>query len=154
MSLIADRTTESPLEIPGFRRTFLMLARALRFRCPNCGRGKVLAPFSIRHWAAVRDRCESCALRFDRGDGDYFFSGARFSNLLIAELLFAVGFTWIFLATYPDVPWDALTYGGAAAMVLAPILLFPFSKVLWLALDIMIRPVTPDELVDGVRSQG
>ena len=133
--------------MPGVGRTFIVFGRALRFRCPNCGRGKVLAPFSVTHWAAVRERCDVCNLRFDRGDGDYFFSGARFSNLLIAELLFAVGFVWIFLATYPNVPWDGLMYGGAAAMVLSPILLYPFSKVLWLALDTLVRPVTPDELV-------
>jgi hypothetical protein len=31
-------------------------------------------------------------------------------------------------------------------MVLLPVLLYPFSKVLWLAGDTLIRPVTPEEL--------
>ena len=67
-------------------------------------------------------------------------------NLLMAELLFFVSFVSGILLTWPNVPWDAFTYGGAAAMLFLPALLYPFSKVLWLAVDVLVRPVAPSEL--------
>jgi hypothetical protein len=38
-------------------------------------------------------------------------------------------------------------------MLLAPFVLFPFSKLVWLGFDILLRPVMPDELV-GRRKLG
>ena len=34
----------------------------------------------------------------------------------------------------------------SAAMLLFPLLFYPVSKVLWLTIDVMLRPVTPAEL--------
>jgi hypothetical protein len=47
------------------------------------------------------------------------------------------------------VPWDTLQWAAPLAMGAAPFVLFPFSKLAWLGFDILLRPVTPDELVDG-----
>lgn len=99
-----------------------------------------------RPWGKVRERCAYCGLRFERGGPEYF-SGSMLSNLFIAELLFAVGFVAALVVTWPNVPWDALTYGAAIGMALAPVIMYPVSKVLWLAMDVAIRPVTPEELV-------
>ena len=92
----------------------------------------------------MRPRCASCGLRFERSD-DGYFSGAMLCNLLIAELIFFVGFVAAILLTWPAVPWDALMYGGAVAMIALPVLLYPFSKALWLAVDVSVRPVLPSE---------
>lgn len=43
-------------------------------------------------------------------------------------------------------PWSLLQYGAPAAMVLAPILLYPFSRLIWLAFDLMLRPAVPNDL--------
>ena len=72
--------------------------------------------------------------------------GAMFTNLAVAEGVFAIGFVAFLFATWPDVPWTALTYGGAALMLVLPILFYPVSKVLWLAVDVLVRPVTPAEV--------
>ena len=140
------RTTESPLALPSLRRTAVVIGRALRLRCPHCGGAPVLAAWRVgRPWGAVRERCAACGFRFERSD-DRYFAGAMFANLVIAELLFAVGFAAALVLTWPDVPWDALTYGGAAGMLLVPLLCYPAAKVLWLAADVLVRPVTPGEL--------
>jgi hypothetical protein len=34
----------------------------------------------------------------------------------------------------------------AAAMVIAPLLLYPFSRFIWLAFDLMFRPVVPNDV--------
>ncbi len=97
-------------------------------------------------WAQVRPNCTACGFRFERSDDGYFV-GALFANLLLSESIFALGFLSALLLTWPDVPWDALTYGGAAGMLLMPALTYPLSKVLWLAIDICVRPVTPAEML-------
>lgn len=48
--------------------------------------------------------------------------------------------------TWPRVPWSLLQFGAPAAMVLAPILLYPFSRLIWLAFDLMLRPAVPNDL--------
>jgi hypothetical protein len=107
----------------------------------------VLAAWRVgRPWGAVRERCAACGFRFERSD-DRYFAGAMLVNLISAELLFAIGFVAAILLTWPAVPWDALTYGGAAGMLLLPLLFYPVSKVLWLALDVLLRPVTRAEVL-------
>ena len=133
-------TTESPLEMPTLKRTMRYAGRAIRFRCPNCGVGKVM-----RGWATVNDRCSHCQLKFARSGAEYF-TGAMFCNFLIAEFLFATCFATVVVMTWPDVPWDAMTYIAVAGAVIVPTLLYPFSKVIWLTVDTLVRPVMPEEL--------
>lgn len=141
------RSTDSALVIPSFGRMVRMLARGLRLRCPECGDGAVLKTWRPgRPWGDVHERCTGCAFRYERSD-DRYFAGAMLVNLLTAELLFAICFTTAVVVLWPDVPWDAMTYGGAAAMVLLPILWYPVARVLWLTVDLMVRPATAEEFV-------
>jgi len=125
--------------MPTLKRATLYASRALRFRCPNCGEGKVMGS-----WGSVRERCSHCNLRFARSGPEYF-TGAMFCNFLIAEILFATSFATAVLMTWPDVPWDAMTWIAVAGAVIVPIVLYPFSKITWLTVDTLIRPVTPEE---------
>jgi hypothetical protein len=75
----------------------------------------------------------------ERGERDYFV-GAMMFNLALAELIFTVGFVSIVVASWPRVSWDVLQVVLPAGMVLAPILLYPVSKLFWLAFDLMLRP--------------
>ena len=93
----------------------------------------------------MRERCPRCHLALDRGEHDYFL-GAMMFNLVVAELVFAAVFVAILLSTWPDPPWTVLQYGGVAMMIAAPFIFFPFARTIWLAFDIMLRPVTPDDL--------
>jgi uncharacterized protein (DUF983 family) len=110
------------------------LFRAALRRCPNCGSGN-----NFRSFLRQRDCCPSCGLRLDRGERD-FFIGAYTLNLIAAELLVVAGGLAVLLATWPEVPWTALTYGLAGFIVLMPILLYPWSRQLWLAIDLVFRP--------------
>ena len=135
-----ERHTESGLDAPGPVRALRILARAATLRCPNCG-GRPM----LRHWLALRERCPRCGLRVERGERDYFIGSMMF-NLVLAELLFAAAFVSILLATWPEVPWDTLEWAAPLMVIAAPLALFPFSKLLWLAFDVMFRPVTEAEL--------
>jgi len=138
------RSTESALALPSLGRALSLLGRAVRLRCPHCGRGAVLRGWHPRTWGAVRERCSSCGFRYTRSD-DRYFAGAMLCNLLLAELLFAVAFVTAVLLTWPAVPWDGLTYAMAAAMAAGPVLFYPLSVVLWLTVDVLVRPVTRAE---------
>ncbi|HUQ83125.1 MAG TPA: hypothetical protein VM076_18380 [Gemmatimonadaceae bacterium] len=140
---LASESAESARAMawPGMRRVFSVLWRAARLKCPHCGRGPVL-----EHWFKMRMRCGNCGLAIERGERDYFI-GSMLFNLVVSELLFAAGFVATLLIAWPNVPWDTLQWAAPLAMGAAPFVLFPFSKLAWLGFDILLRPVTPDELV-------
>lgn len=124
-------------------RVLLLVGRAITLRCPNCGAGSLFVS-----WFRMRKRCRRCHLpleRREKEDDDYFL-GAMMFNLVIAELIFAGGMLIWLLATWPDVPWDLLQYVGVLFMVAAPFIFYPFSKVVWLAMDLMVRPFAREEL--------
>jgi uncharacterized protein (DUF983 family) len=111
-----------------------MFGRGLRLRCPNCGQGK---PFVS--WFRMHSQCGVCGLAFGRGEEGYQVGSYMF-NIVAAELVFAVVFLAIVLTTWPSPPWALLQYGGIALMVVVPFVLFPFTKTLFLAFDLIFRP--------------
>ena len=112
-----------------------MAARALILRCPRCGGGGIM-----RNYFNLKDRCPTCNLVFTRGEsGDYWLGGFTV-NFIVAEFA-AVILTVIFvLATLPDVPWSTVGFTALASATILPIVFFPFSRTLWLALDLFARP--------------
>jgi uncharacterized protein (DUF983 family) len=118
----------------------VLLGRALRLACPHCGARPIFAAFG-----RLAPRCPHCGLRLERGEGDYFI-GAYLLNLIAVELLLAGLILVVVVATWPTPPWTLLTWGGAALMITGAIGCYPFAKTLFLAIDLMIRPLTADEL--------
>ena len=117
-----------------------LVTRAARLRCPHCGSRGIFASFF-----ELRSQCPTCGLRLERGEGDYFV-GAYLFNLIAVELIlfFCVcGFVYL---TWPAPPWELITYVTAALMLAGCILCYPFSKTTWLAVDLAIRPLSPEEL--------
>ena len=129
----------SPPELSPTRAARL-LWRAARLRCPNCGGGSIFLSFG-----RLRPDCPTCGLQLDRGESDYFL-GAYLFNLVAVELLFAALMLVVLLATWPSPPWALLEWGGAALMVAGAVLCYPFAKTMWLAFDVMFRPVQREEL--------
>lgn len=115
------------------------IRRGLRRRCPVCGERDI-----FRTWLETRASCPRCGLRLDRGEADFFLGGFTI-NFIAAELVLALFLLAAVAATWPDVPWSWLGWIGAPLMVLAPILFFPFSRTLWLAVDLTMRPPRPHD---------
>lgn len=114
------------------------LMRALRLRCPQCGRGRV-----IRSWFSLRDACAECGLRFERDEAEEYWLGAYTLNFIVTELVFALFLAVILFATWPNPPWTTIIWVGVIQMCLTPILFYPFSKAVWLAIDLIFRPAGP-----------
>lgn len=134
------RSTETPLQLPSMGMTFRLLGRVFRLRCPHCGRGAVLT-----RKAAVRERCASCGFRFERSEDNYFM-GAMFFNFMMGTGLFAVALFAIIAFSGPAIPWDMLQWVIPVVLVISMVVLYPVSKIVWLAVDVLVRPVTDAEL--------
>jgi uncharacterized protein (DUF983 family) len=117
-----------------------MLFRALARRCPNCG-----APGIFKSYTELRERCPNCGLRLQRGESDYFI-GAYLLNLVAVELLFVLLLGIVVIVTYPKTPWILLQWGGMALIFLGAVICYPITKSLWLAADLIFRPMSEQEL--------
>ena len=139
---LAKERAESarPMSWPGWRRVLQVLGRAARLKCPRCGKGPV-----IEHWFKMRARCGTCGLAIERGERDYFI-GSMLFNLVVAEMLFAIVFITTLVIAWPNVPWDTIQWAAPLGIGVAPFVLYPLSKLAWLGFDILLRPVTPEEL--------
>jgi uncharacterized protein (DUF983 family) len=99
----------------------------------------------LLRWFTVTPSCPSCGLHMDRDEPGYWI-GSYTVNLLLTEGIFAVVFAAGLLLTWPAVPWTALAILCGALAVLVPILVFPHTKLLYLAIDLVFRPLDPDDL--------
>jgi uncharacterized protein (DUF983 family) len=131
--------TESGLALPSLGRALRLFGRAFIVHCPHCGRGPVL-----EHWLRLRVKCGTCGLRMQRGEHDSF-TGSMF---ILFGLVGISAYLAIVLAmtTTDETPWGLLQYGLPLLTIALVVFYFPIAKLSWLALDLLLRPVTPDEL--------
>ena len=121
-----------------------MLRRGLAKRCPLCGSGGLFTG-----WFRMRERCPGCGYLFEREEG--FFLGAYVINLAIAEglvILLAVVPTIVLLARNPDTDVVPILIAGLVGAVVAPMAFYPFSKTIWTAFDLIMRPRSVYEPTD------
>lgn len=118
------------------------LWRALRLRCPHCGKRKM-----FYRWIKQYEECAACGLLFNRGEADYYI-GAYTINLIIAELIVVGGMIAVIVGKWPDVPWEAMPWGLAATAIVGPLVTYPYSKSVWLALDLRFRPPEPKDFAN------
>lgn len=104
----------------------VLVARALRLRCPRCGRGPLFAG-----WFKMPERCTGCGLKFERAPG--YFLGSSYINygatavmLIVAYPVLHYGFD---LTNQQLAPWLS------GLCVLFPLWAFRYARALWLALD-------------------
>jgi uncharacterized protein (DUF983 family) len=119
-----------------------MLPNLLRLRCPNCGKGAVLT-----RKGSVHQRCASCNFRYERSDENYW-AGAMFFGYLFGAFTFAVTLLVVVVALWPNVPWDTMEWAIPLGMGVFLLFWIPISRVVWLTIDVMVRPVQPAELED------
>lgn len=120
---------------------FTMFRRGLVRHCPICGSGHL-----FEGYFRLRPTCPRCGLRFQRLEGQW--SGDIGINTIVTFGLLYVTLMVGVLAFWGRANVLALAGIGLAIVVLFPILFVPFAKTLWLAIDLMMRPVEPDEFAD------
>jgi uncharacterized protein (DUF983 family) len=108
------------------------LWRGVRRRCPRCGQGGL-----FRGYFTLVSRCPGCGLRFEREEG--YWVGAMIVNIAVAELAFVFVLAGGILLWWPDVPWGLLTIAAVAVNAVVPIVFYPWSKTIWMALDVLLH---------------
>ena len=121
------------------------LGRASARRCPRCGSGRAW----FVTWFRQGERCVRCGIRRTR-DVDGHELGA-----LTVALVLNIGIVLIAVAvavalTVPDVPVVTLYVVLASAAIVTPLLTWPVTHTLWMAIDLRVRPVEPDEAVEAL----
>jgi uncharacterized protein (DUF983 family) len=119
----------------------LLLTRGITKRCPLCGGGDLFTG-----WFTMRERCPRCDFPLDRVEGHWLGSlgvntivsfGALFATVVAGVVIF-----------YPDIPVLGLMVAVVVVGLVVPLLFFPFSRTIWSAIDLAMRPVEPDDDVD------
>jgi uncharacterized protein (DUF983 family) len=120
-----------------------LIARAIARRCPRCGGGGIW-----QSWFRMKHACPTCGQVLERGESEDFFIGAYLINLVVAELSAVViaAVMWIWLGS--RVSFNVLWGASMALAIIMPVIFYPFSRELWLALDLHFRPSEAGD-VDG-----
>ena len=126
-----------PSKDPSFGR---MLRRAAMLRCPWCGSRRTF----IRRWFAKYDRCQTCGIRWRREEG--FELGAITINTVLTFIVLTVAMTIGFIKTSPDIPVLSLVLSLVGVAILMPIVIYPFTFTIWLALDLAVHRPDAAEL--------
>jgi uncharacterized protein (DUF983 family) len=117
------------------RPTFLrMVARAITLRCPRCASRRTF----VRRWLGRHDRCRTCGIEWRREEG--FELGAITVNIIATFIVLTAAMTVAFVVTSPDIPVLPLVLGLGVVAIVMPIAIYPFSNLLWLAVDLAAHP--------------
>ena len=119
-----------PSKDPSFGR---MVRRALVLRCPWCGSRRTF----IHGWFRKYDRCRTCGIRWRREEG--FELGAVTINTVLTFIVLTACMTVGFIVTSPDIPVLPMVLSLLGIAVLMPIVVYPFTFTIWLALDLAVH---------------
>jgi hypothetical protein len=95
-------------------------------------------------WKRLVPNCPVCGLGLERGEQGYWL-GAYFFNLMAVETVFSVWVVAVLWWTWPSPPWDIFQAGSVLLMLVTPFAFFPWSKTLFLAFDLLVRPPTEED---------
>jgi len=87
-------------------------------------------------------------LHLTRGEPDHFLGGYVI-NLGIAEGVAATLWIVLLTATWPDPSWVLMQWAAAVLVVVMPLLLYPFTRVVFLAVDLIAQPHRPGDFGSG-----
>jgi uncharacterized protein (DUF983 family) len=122
----------------------VVLVRGFARRCPWCGQGKL-----FHRWFTLPETCPRCGLKFEREEGA--FLGSLALNFGVTSLVFIVVLvTWIAL-TLPEPPVALITVASVAIALILPLVIYPFAKTTWTAIDILMRWDQRTDIQDLIR---
>lgn len=122
----------------GIART---LGRGLSKRCGACGAGGIVVG-----WGKLADRCPTCGLWLERSNGMAMGSLGINTVVSVSSLFFVEVLSLV--VTWPDFPVGVLLAVAMSWAVLFPTAFHTRAKTLWLAIDLLLRPMMPDERDD------
>jgi hypothetical protein len=130
--------------------TGAVLARGFTKRCGRCGAGHIFDGYF-----RLKERCPVCGYRFVREPGA--FTGAMLVNFtftlgsMITPLMLYV--LWRGVTGNDDLPFLPFAAAAGVLAVVVPLLGYPLSASGWAAMDLVMRPLEPEEILDAEASR-
>jgi uncharacterized protein (DUF983 family) len=103
-----------------------IFSRAIRLRCPRCGKGPL-----FKGYFTMDERCSSCQLKYDRGPG--YFLGSTYINYAATTVLMTIGF--VLLSFGAGIDKVSLIAPIGLFIVIFPMVFFRFARSFWLGID-------------------
>ncbi len=120
---------------PPFR---ILLARAVRRRCPRSGQDRL-----FESWGEVKHHCGACGFKHERQPG--YWVGALIVNTAVTLFLIGAVLVGGMVLTWPTVPWTGVLIATVGVAGVAPVAFYPWSKSLWMAVEMAFHPVEEAE---------
>ena len=112
-------------------------------RCPWCGSRRTF----VRRWFGKYDRCRTCGIRWRREEG--FELGAVTINIVLTFIVLTAAMTIGFIRTSPDIPVLSMVLSLVGVAILMPIVIYPFTFTIWLALDLAVHRPDAAEVAEA-----
>jgi uncharacterized protein (DUF983 family) len=117
------------------RRIVESLRRAIRLRCPRCGRGALFRGLFTMH-----EHCPVCGMLLEREQG--YFVGAIYVNYAATVGITMTGF--LLLDRYTDLAVTTQIVLWSAFGIAFPLFFFRYSRSLWLSIEYLVNPDGPE----------
>lgn len=98
-------------------------------------------------WASLHPFCRVCGLKFEREPG--YWAGALIINMAAALAVFFAVLIGGMVLTWPEVPWTGLTIAIFVSMAIVPIGFYPWSKSIWLAIEMSYHKLEDHERIEA-----
>lgn len=118
-----------------------LLARGALKRCARCGEHKL-----FRRWLTMVPACPRCGLRFEREEGAWL--GGVVINMGATQTFVIILLVAGLVLTWPDVPLVKLLIVDAVLITAFSMWFLPFSKTLWVAIDLWLRSGDAEDRAD------
>jgi uncharacterized protein (DUF983 family) len=119
--------------------------RAMRLRCPACGRGPI-----FKGWFAMHEACPACGRRFNRGAG--YLLGSIYFNYGVTAMIVVVMYFAMFFGDVLTDPQRLLVL--SAFGILFPAWFFRYARAYWIAFDERWDPWPNEEEVRHMQNEG
>jgi hypothetical protein len=86
-------------------------------------------------------KCPRCGLVLEREEGA--FLGSLAINYSVTGLALIAYLIVVLILTLPSPPVAALTAGAVGIAIVLPLVVYPFAKTTWAAIDLLLHPL-PD----------
>jgi uncharacterized protein (DUF983 family) len=121
-----------------------MIRRSLMRQCPRCANRSAW----FTSWFKQGERCIGCGIKRTRDtDGHELGSMTVASVVNIVLIMVAMGIA--IALTAPDVPVLTLYIVLASAALVFPVLTWPVTHTLWMAIDLVARPMGVEEIAEA-----
>jgi uncharacterized protein (DUF983 family) len=146
---------DPPPEPRSFRLALVYLWRAMRLKCPVCGRSPIFIPMwrtrSFMDWFTPLDGCPRCGFPYEREPGYFLFSLFVLNFGFVVSVAIA---SFIVLEYYLHVSTPVLMIGACLPVPFVAVLIARHAKALFIAVDHFFDPFIREPVSDDDSGRG